>query len=281
MRVLVSVLIVSCLSGVLLPGVLSPGVCLGEEPAALEPIPSGYDTPQAAYDAYVTAGKARDWKTQYDAMTPATREMHWWGLYELASVWRADDQKVIAVLEQFGINNESFEAIYYRKYKEKHGVDLKKIEAEHERNKEKVLAQYRKDHPEIFEESKKNGLAKPLPGEIFQNIKPEVPGLDRTLYHQSMQELAGDERAFFAAITEATTATEPSELEPHIGDLQRVTVSGDRATGHVMVTMFFRETVDGKRYSPVKIPTGKILADRPVAEPITFRRIDGRWYVGD
>jgi len=276
MRVLVSVLIITCLLGM-----SSSSVCLAEEPAALEPIPSGYDSPQAAYEAYAAAGEARDWKTQYDAMTPATREMQWWGLNEFAFVFRKNDEAVIAALEQFGITDKSLDAVYYRKYQEKHGIDLENLRAEHEKNKEKVCAQYRKDHPEILEEWKKNGGAESYPGEIFQNIKPEVPGLDRPLFHQSVLSMVPDQREFFAALTEATTPTEPGRLAPRIGKLQRVTISGERATGYVMVTTFHLETAEGRRNSPVTKPTDKVVADQPFAEPITFRRIDGRWYVGD
>jgi hypothetical protein len=221
-----------------------------------------FATPQEVFEAFREAGTKHDWRTVFLCLTPERRDDHvfetWFQCQE-----NIDNANVAKVLKKYGVEENAFQAEYFKLYQEKHGVDLAKLEREYEKKKEQAVSAYLKKHPQTGKE------AVAVPTSELAGI--EEPPDDEELVRKAAIGLISDKIGFFADA--ANALSERSEERPAFGELKAVRIQGDKATG--------RADQSGNYHyekKPGKMEIKK--ADPPVPMIFHFQKLRGSWLIG-
>jgi hypothetical protein len=263
-------------------------------------VPTGYSSPQEAFQARRTAIARRDWRTSYSSMTPELQDQT---VMELGDAWiylesdletpwdrlgKAAREAALAkfrvIMKKHGLELQKVEVEYKKRYRELHGVDLDKISAERRKRNRELLEARWKEHPEERQEFEKLLKEHPEvlemdPAELHPGEKPgpNLPETDRELMEKVISSVIFsqliDRAGLYEEASEFLTAkVKYPEGDDYVlggnhvfGDLQGVTVSGDTARGWV----------DRTHYVDVN---GVKKASKPERVLRRFRRLNGRWY---
>jgi hypothetical protein len=204
--------------------------------------PRGYASPREAFEGRRTAIARRDWRTAFSSLTPESQEAE---VYNLCAGWiwiECDGE--CGPIDGPGESDSQRKAgvARLRAITKKHGVDLEKVRVEYVRRHH--------DTPSV--------------------------NLDATLDEfERMSRIAAakvtNKAAFYEEATELFTRKVRDDLDPDYGDLQGLTVSGDRARGWVLKTTYC--LVGSSSGQPLRKLAGTYRLER------CFRRIGGRWFV--
>src|SRR5205085_2025042 len=107
--------------------------------------------------------------------------------------FRPDKPEVIAVLKKFGVETSVVEAEYYKQYQAKHGVDLKKLEADYQAKFAKALAEYERKH------GRKDPYGA-VPEAVTRQVGPPPQHDDQELYRKILNEKVVDKVGFIVAV---------------------------------------------------------------------------------
>jgi hypothetical protein len=241
----------------------------------------GYSSPREAFDARRRAIAKRDWRTDFFSLTPASQDVEVVGLCEGFLLWiepggeygpfdrtgeagrKAAEAKLRAILKKYGVESGKVWGEYTKKYREKHGVDLDRLQAEMETY---WFEKYLKKHPEIGSKKAWKAHSMPIDPEDTNEPGPTLPETDYELLSKTVLPMVTDKGAFYVEMTEFMTPKVKDDLAYDYRDLEGVTESGDTAKGWVAMTMYHIKGTNVK------------VADPPQRLQRCFRKLNGRWY---
>ena len=227
----------------------APGGCAGDEkvnPATEK----RYESPKAVFTAYREARRDGDVRKIFSLWTPKVQDT---AVFESffacgerggADTITGHTAEANEISQLFGkyIDGRTLEEDYYKEYKKKHGVDLKKFMTEHQHDKAPVTP----------------------------------PPQDDQLWQDAVAAHIKDKAGFVAAVAkhfkerDAKRHTEPPVLP--LGDLEHLAVHGDTASGTAKETILPYVAGGESPLKPGETP--------PVYEkPFKFRRMDGGWLI--
>jgi len=247
----------------------APAADPGRHEASNGPAAQGYGSPREAYEAYRRALDKDDWRTAFHCFTPAARDDQVFRTFD-AATFRAEEPKVGAAMKKYGLGVETVMKEYTKQYRDKHGVDLEKLQAEIDRRRQERLKEYLNDHPEA--RTVQGDLeAVTVPAEVQPKLS--MPPFDHELLREIVLRSVTDNAGFYTDVNRAIRPAKKNDtLRPTLGPLERVTITGDRATGWITVTnyhlAFEADGIERKE------------ADPPWPQRMHFRRLGGRWFVG-
>lgn len=225
--------------------------------------PTVYSSPRAVFDAYIKAQNKGNWRTVFSCLTSESQELEVFEML-IACETTGAYQKALAVRKKYGADDAALNAAYYKKYKEKHGVDIAKLIAERENNAKKAA-----------ESRKKQGKKEPASGSTpiatagpSEELGPPLPPHDEDLVREVVSAQIKDKAGFFEDANKAIVNAHDVELEPRIGQLEGVNIEGDRARGSAKVMIFHLESTHGEA-------TRKV--GHTVEMTFHFRRVNGGW----
>jgi hypothetical protein len=201
-------------------------------PHAAPPAPTVFATPQAVFDAYRTG----DRRTAFFCLTPEFRDSAVFEAY-FACHTRPATQEVLAVLKRFGADDAAVHAEYCKRYKEKHGVDIAKVEAEYEAKMAEAFAEYVQKN-----KIRPGDGAVAVPESVLEKAGPRPPQ-DAALARQALIDTVVDKAGFVVAVGQALG--QPDGRPGQLGPLKGVQVKGDRATDQAAVTVYHLEARPG------------------------------------
>ena len=91
--------------------------------------PQRYSSPEAVFDVYRVALAKRDWRKCFYLGTPKFQDDRVYEAYVLCRLFRSKEG--LAVVRKYLVNGATINDEYNRKYKDKHGIDLASLVAEH------------------------------------------------------------------------------------------------------------------------------------------------------
>jgi hypothetical protein len=254
---------------VLILGLTAPAADPGRRETPNGPAAQGYPSPREAYEAYRQALDKDDWRTAFYCFTPAAGDDQVFGTFDGAT-FRAEEPKVAAAMKKYGLGVETVMKEYTKQYRDKHGVDLEKLQAEIARRRQERLKKYIEDHPEARVVTD-DYEAVTVPAEAEPKLS--MPPFDHELLREIVLRFVTDKAGFYAEVNGATIPAKKNDtLRSTLGPLERVTITGDRATGWITVTNYHLAfAADGiERKEP----------DPPRPQRMRFRRLNGRWFLG-
>lgn len=238
-----------------------------ESTAAEKPnsdLPKGYASPGAVFEAYRVAHEKQDYRTVFFCLTPESQELAVFETYFAANM-HLNNPKMVAVLKQYGVEEKGIEGEYYKRYWDKHGIDLAKVIADQEKAREKA-----KKSPEKQKNAPTQGIAVrlvPAPEGEPGNARPSLPPTDQDLLQKALLARIAD-RAGFVAAVEKVLANK--EGHPGFSKLENLTIQGDTATGCANTIIDHWEAEQGKPEKKV----GDV-----VKVTFHFRKWKGSWFI--
>jgi hypothetical protein len=195
-----------------------------------------YSSPQEVFDAWRAAIKKKDWRTVFFSGTASARNGDVYAAY--VECCTKGDPKEVAVLKKFGIDDASGRILseYYRRYKDKHGVDIGKLTADREAKRDKLVAEYFKKHPPADGQRENPDIAVPGPTIDEPQLGPPLPADDPELLRNVVVDAISDKAGFFAAAHDVLDSDQPSN--PRVGPLEQIKIKGDSAEGVATLTSF-------------------------------------------
>jgi len=270
------------------------------------PAAQGYGSPREAYEAYRRALDKDDWRTAFHCFTPAARDDQVFATFDGAT-FRAEEPKVAAAMKKYGLDLDTVLKEYTKQYRDKHGVDLEKLEAERARRYHERMKKYLDDLPKAA--NAKDGLVTvpapaeaqpepsvpplvavpqpagvppeppvpaiwgpPMPAE--EEPEPSMPPIDYELLRDVVLRLVADKAGFYEEVNRAIRPEKKEDLlRATLGPLQRVAMTGERATGWITVTGYHL----ARRSDGIE----RKEADPAWPRRLHFRRLGGRWFLGE
>ena len=195
--------------------------------------PKRHPSPKAVFDAWREARVRRDWRTCFSLLTSEVQDYVVFESYFSCSI--KDSKESNAVLKRYGADWETLTNDLRRESKTKHGV---------EPTDDKVLwdaleKEYKASH-----------------------------GIPPHSTHHLLTDILRGHLKDKAGFCEAAAKVLPNNPASPIGDLERVTVQGDTATGHAAVSVAQQTMPPGEAF-------GKI--EDKLDKKFQFREVDGGW----
>lgn len=237
-----------------------------ESTAAEKPdpeLPKVYPSPGAVFEAYREAREKQDYRTVFFCLTPESREPAVFEAWFAANM-HLNQPKMLAVLEKFGVEEKVINAEYFKCFREKHGVDIDKLIAEHEKAHKKAPKS-----PEKEKTATPPGIAVPSPFPEGRQVDPgpPLPPTDQDLLRKVLLARISDKAGFFAAVENVLANR---EWDSNFSKLENLTIQGNTATGCAHTVIFCLTAAPGKQEKKV----GSV-----VKEAFNFRKWKGSWLI--
>jgi hypothetical protein len=166
-----------------------------------------YESPRAVFDAFRDAGQKHDVREAFRLLTPKAQDEAVYMVSLLFPQLASKDRK--AILSEF-VDESAAVDDYQRRYKEEHGVDLKKFDANHQTDDTRVRA----------------------------------PPRDEPLWCRALAAHAKDKAGFVEKVLKLSEKKDQPTL-PY-GPLEDVVTHGNTATGRAAMISFHFEKTPGK-----------------------------------
>ena len=169
--------------------------------------------------------------------------------------------QVAALVERYGIEQMAISAECCKRYKEKHGIDIEKIQTQYQEKRASAVAEY----------YRKQGITEPAPVPEYVTkdiVMPRLPPMEKDLDQKILFERIGDRVAFLVAAYKVLR--NPDDDPKCIGQLNNVRVNGDKATGQATQRIYNLRSTAGQ-------PPQKGWQD--IDGPFYFIKINGGWFI--
>jgi hypothetical protein len=215
--------------------------------------PRGFKTPYEAYEAYRKASEKRDWHAVFSCLTPGSQDSMIVSTY-YDWLFVAENPKVGAMLSRFRLTPDQVLSEYeeaQRRLDEKQGI----------------ASPAATDAPAY---QKPQAGQRAVPGPPDSHTVPAGRPLDYERFSRIILKRVSDKTAFFAESSELAFSRRGDLVR--LGALKDLRIAGETAIGRMTFTDYYLGFDRGEK--PKKIYTS-------VAKEIGFRKINGRWFVGN
>jgi hypothetical protein len=187
-----------------------------------------YASPNAVFDVYRNAIAKRDTRAEMLCLTAEMRADL--AFHTLAGCADVESPQIDAVLRKHNANQGIIDAEYYKEYQAKHGVDLRKQQAEYEARLAKAWEEYDRKQG-------KQSSGGPVPSAVLQQAGPPPPPplSDERLIRKIVDEKIINKVEFVVDVRNALQRSENEVL--HYSVLKNVSVQGDTAFGMTTVSI--------------------------------------------
>jgi hypothetical protein len=235
----------------------------------------GYASPMEAYNAHREALKNRDWPTVFHSTAPGDRMGLFFPGFDACILCdKLKEQDAHAILKKYRIDRDEMMRQYEKKYLEIYGIDLAKLQADYQKKCEEYEEKYRAQHGvDLFPWKKIPQLTPKGPYTLprdYPQFTPPPP--DEQLLTYLAYQLLNDKEGFVVEVSKLVFDSENSL--PRLGNLEQLKIAGDKARGS------YNQTVGITRYTSFD-REGKKTDYYQTRKTIHFRRINGRWFVGE
>jgi hypothetical protein len=219
-----------------------------------------YASPREVFDAYREAVDKQDWRTVFLCMTPERREDE---VFEaiFSCAMRPDEPEVLAVLKQYGVEEEAVNEEYLKCYQKKHGVDTTKLIAE--MKDEAAARRALQNDPEWAGKTPVPAVA----GSRMDSGRPSLPPNDEVLLRQVVSMLVTDKAGFVEEADKATIGKDANP--PRFTKLEQLSLNRSTATGRTSSTRYHIEGLSGK----------DVKVGQTVGSTFHFRNLQGGWFI--
>ena len=199
----------------LVPVLLLAASCAGEQDAGTGKhrlsTPKRFSSPEAAFDAYREARRKQAWRKCFSCLTPDCQNDAVFETFFGCAM--RDSEESRAIVKKY-VDLAAVGSDYERKYKEKHGVDLRKLTSRH--------------------------------GTDAKSVRPKQ---DRDLMQDALAANVKDKAGFYDAAGKLFAKKKP---DARLGKLEQVVIRGDTATGRAPLIRLPSEKAEKSRCKTFK-----------------------------
>jgi hypothetical protein len=218
----------------------------------------GYSSPGEAFEAFRRARDAADWRAVLLCLPESSRDGEIVATFDNCSF--SLDPKVAAVLQKYGLAPARVWQLYRKKYQEKHGVDLDRLQAEVRQG----TAEGAEDQARAAKGRSEQRGSMPAP-------VPTLPPVDETVLREAVVAMVTDRVAFYDEANKVLFPQNAGAARATLGTLTNLAVSGDTASAQVLVTRHYLRSMPNGAFG--------VHNQKPVSEQLYFLRVDGRWFL--
>jgi hypothetical protein len=222
-----------------------------------------YSSPQEVFDVYRDARNKWDFLTMLSCATVEWQETAVFDAYS-GCLEHMENPKVIKLLKDYGADDKTIEPEFFKRYKEKHGIDIEKMFSDRKKAAENATEARKKEQQSNPSSRDNSTTLKQTPTEEYL---PPLPPFDQDLMQKVVYSAISDKAGFCKAVEDIISHGEPPEP---LGKLEHLKVEGNTAEGRAKTTLYHIE--GGPRKEDKKVR-------QEVDVVIGFHKSNGGWLI--